>query len=135
MKTLIFILMIVSFFQTTILSVDLVLIILICRAYLRADRSNLYLAFAFGLLISQLNLTLFGSQSIIYLVIIQLTQILGKSRLAGNPAVVVPLAFIFQFLSQSPNILIGTILSLPVFYLIRLWEERFIVPQGIKLRV
>lgn len=130
MKTLIFVLIIASLLQSAILSLDLVLIILICRAYLRSDKSNLYLAFAFGLLLSHLNLSLFGLQSIIYLIIVQLTQVLARLRLAGNPAVVMPISLFFLSINQIlntaplfPYSLIGAVLSLPVFYLIRFWEE------------
>lgn len=130
MKTLIFILITTSFLQATIIPIDLVLIILICRAYLQIDRTNLFLAFAFGLFHSQFNLSLFGLTSIFYLTVVALTQILAKSRLAGNPAVIVPLSFIFLLLNQIVNSsqvfpvsLIGSVLSLPVFFLIRFWEE------------
>lgn len=148
MKTLITILIISSFLQSTILPIDLVLIILICRSYLRPDRANLLLAFSFGLLHGYLNLTLLGFSSILYLLLIQITASLSKSRLAGHPFLIIPLTFILLsiytlasaiFIYQSfqlyPKIFLESALSLPIFYLIRLWEERFIVRKEIKLRV
>ncbi len=148
MKTLIVILIIASFIQTTIIPLDLVLIILISRSYLKSGRENLYLAFFFGLLISHLTLTLIGVKSILYLMLVQITQMLSKSRLAGNAWIVVPLAFILlstnqitnsflqhQTIQIFPKVLIESFLSLPVLYLVRLWEERFITPKDIKLRV
>lgn len=147
MKTLIVILIIAAFVQTTILPIDLVLLILICRAYIKSDKNNLYLAFAFGLLVSHLSLTGLGLRSLTYLFIIQATHILSKGRLAGHPLVIVPIAFVFLSLNQIINSLTGyqilswqkllleAFLALPILYLIRLWEERFIVRNEIKLKV
>ncbi|MBI2018872.1 hypothetical protein HYS96_04175 [Candidatus Daviesbacteria bacterium] len=148
MKTLIIVLIIAAFIQTTLLPLDLLLIILICRAYIKTGKENLYLAFLFGLLISHLTLTLIGVKSVLYLILIQITQVLSKSRLAGNSVSLIPLVFVLLsanqitnvFLLQQtiqifPRILIESIISLPILYLIRLWEERFIVRADIKLKV
>lgn len=147
MKTLIIILIIAAFLQTTILPIDLCLLILTCRAYVRSDISNLYLAFAAGLLTAHLNLTGIGLQSIIYLSSVQATQILSRLRLAGNPLLIVPISFCLLSLNQLvnsiinhqavefPNVIIASLLSLPILSWIRLWEERFIVRKEIKLRV
>lgn len=147
MKTLIIILIIASFIQTTILPIDLVLLILICRAFVKLDKSNLFLGFSFGLLTSHLSLSYLGFQSLIYLVIIQVTQMLSKSRLAGHLLWIVPISFSFLSLDQLINslftyqifslqkILFASFLSLPTLFLVRVWEERFIVRKEIKLRV
>lgn len=148
MKTLIAILIIASFLQSTILPLDLVLIILICRAFIREEEENLYLTFAFGLLVSLLNGNLLGFQSIIYLLIVFLTQLISKSRLSKNSLLIIPLSFVFLtfnnmaaslFTNQSiqlfPKIILETVLCLPVFYLLRVWEERFIPRKEIKLKV
>lgn len=147
MKTLIIILIIASFLQTTILPVDLVLLILICRAYIRSDKTSFYLAFGFGLLVSHLNLSLLGLQSLLYLIFVQATESLSKFRLAGNPLLIIPVSFIFLFLNQLIlsitgqdtleiiRIIIASVLSLPVLFLLRLWEERFIVQKEFKLKI
>lgn len=148
MKTLIVILIVAAFLQTTILPLDLVLIILICRAYVKGGKENLYLGFIFGLLISHLSLTLMGVKSILYLIFITVTQLLSKTRLAGNSLIIIPLSFILlsanqitnsillgQSLQIFPRVLVESVISLPILYLIRLWEERFIVRGDIKLKV
>ncbi|MBI2019416.1 hypothetical protein HYS95_01965 [Candidatus Daviesbacteria bacterium] len=147
MKTLIIILIISAFLQTTIFPIDLVLLILICRAYIRPAKSNLYLAFGFGLLVSHLGLTQMGLTSSIYLVVIELTQMLSRWRLAGNPLMIIPISFVFLSVSTLASsginfvgvdllkLAIAAAISLPVFYLIRLWEERFIVRKEIKLKI
>ncbi|MBI2196849.1 hypothetical protein HYU45_04565 [Candidatus Daviesbacteria bacterium] len=147
MKTLIITLIVAAFLQTTILPIDLCLLILICRAYIKSDKSNLYLAFAFGLLTAHLNLSALGLQSLIYLSIVQVTQMLSKIRLAGNPLLIVPITAVFLSLNQVINsllrhsvwefsgVILVSFLSLPTLYIIRFWEERFIVRKEIKLRI
>lgn len=142
MKTFIGILIFISFLQTSILPLNLILIILICRSYIRVDKSNLYLAFIFGLLIAYLNVSLMGFLSIVYLMIIQTTQILSKNRLAGNSLFIIPLVFcalsLNDFLLRDFNftkIILESVLSLPIFYIVKIWEERFIVRKEIRLKV
>lgn len=148
MKTIIIILIIAAFLQTTILPLDLVLIILVCRAYVRSGKGNLYLAFFIGLILSHLNLTPMGIQSILNLAFVQITQMLSKSRLAGNSLVIILLSFgalltnevinsllLNQTLQIFPKVLVESILALPILYLLKIWEERFIVRKDIKLKI
>lgn len=148
MKTLIFILIIASLLQPGIIPIDLVLIILICRSYIKIDKANLFLAFGFGLFIAHLDLSVLGFHSLIYLILITLTESLSKSRLSGNSFLIVPLSLFLLFINQtitslfihesfrlSLKIFVEAFLSLPILYLIKFWEERFIVHKGIKLRV
>lgn len=147
MKTLIIVLILASFIQTTILPINLVLIVLVCRAYLKPEKQNLYLAFAFGLFTSHLNLVTLGLGSITYLLVVQLTQVLAKSRLAGNSLLIVPITFVLLSLTHIVNSLLThssinllpvvfeSIISLPIFFFLRLWEERFIIRKEIKLKV
>lgn len=147
MRTLIIILIISSFLQSTILPLDLVLIILICRSYIRADKNNLFLAFGFGILDSQLSLITLGFISILYLILVQATQVLSKTRITSNSLLVIPIIFallsfhqiaISNFTHHSPEFLkifLESLLSLPIFYIVRFWEERFIIRKEIKLRV
>lgn len=147
MKTLIIILILASFLQTTILPIDLVLLVLICRAYIKPGRENLYLGFAFGLLISHLNLTSLGLVSIIYVVIIQIIESLSKSRLANHTLLIIPISLLLLSFNQVLNsimnhntldlskVIFVSFLSLPALYLVRIWEERFIVRKEIKLKL
>lgn len=148
MKTLIIILIIASFLQATIIPINLVLIVLICRAYVRPDKTNLLLAFSFGLLTSHLNLNPFGLESMIFLVIVQISGALSKSPLATNYLTIMPISFGLlslnltisslltnQAIHLMPQILLESLLSLPIFYLVRFWEERFVIRKEIKLRI
>lgn len=140
-------LILAAFLQATVIPVNLVLIILICRSYIRPERANLILAFAFGLLASHLTLGNLGLNSLIYLVLVQLAQAFSKTRFSVHSLLVVPMTFILlsgyelvysMASNASPGILPGifteSIIALPVFYLIKLWEERFIVQKDIKLK-
>lgn len=148
MKTLVIVLIIASFLQSTILPLNLVLIILIARALIRPEKANLFLAFAMGFLVSHLNLVPLGWQSLTFLSLVKLAQILSKSRVSANPLVIAPLVFVLlsfnqisnafalnQSIKLLPQVLLESLLSLPIFYLVRLWEERFIVRKEIKLKV
>lgn len=148
MKTLIIVLILISFLQATIMPIELVLLILICRSYIKEDKANLYLAFAFGLLTSHLTLTPLGLNSLIFLILVQITQVLSKTRLAGNSLLIIPLTLILLSVNQlvtsliiqqtfflSPKILLESFLSLPILYVVRLWEERFVVRKEIKLKI
>lgn len=147
MKTVISVFLIASFLETTVLPLNLVLLILICRSFIKTEKSNLYLAFGFGLLTSHLNLTPLGLNSLLYLMAVEVTQLLSKFRLATNSILIIPLAFVLlsatstlaslvlgQTISVFPKVIFESILSLPIFYLVRLWEERFIVKKEMKLR-
>lgn len=148
MKTLILILIVIAFIETTILPLDLGLLILICRSYIKTEKKNLYLALSFGLLVSHLEVLSLGLVSIVYLTAIQLTQMLSKSPLAGPNLLIVPIAFVLLSLNQIttsylahqtlelfPKVIIESFLSLPILYFVKLWEERFIVRREIKLKL
>lgn len=147
MKTTIFILITAAFLQTTLIPLNLVLLILICRAYISPERANLFLAFAFGLLTAFLSLGNLGLYSLIFLILIFLTQAFSKTRFANHSLLIMPLAFILlsieaftnsiltgQSAQLFPLVYIESIIALPIFYLIKLWEERFIVNKDIKLK-
>lgn len=147
MKTIILILILVAFLQSTVIPLDLVPIILICRAYLDPERVNLILAFSFGLLVAHLTLGNLGLQSLVYLILVSLAQIFSKTRFSTHWLLVLPLTFIllsgnvliFSLVNKHsvqifPKILIESMLALPIFYLVKVWEERFIIKKDLKLR-
>jgi rod shape-determining protein MreD len=148
MKTLIVVLIIVCLLQAAVIPLELVLIVLICRSYIRAEKQNLYLSFGFGLLLSHLNSTVLGFQSIIYLILIAFAGSLAKSRLTANPLLIIPLSFILVSLNEIfislfthqsfqlfPKVFIEASISLPILFIVRLWEERFVARRDIKLKM
>lgn len=148
MKTLIAILILLSFLQTSIIPVNLVLIILVLRAYIRVDKSNLMLAFFFGLLVALLSHTNLGLTALIYLILVNITHLLSKSPLSKNifsvaPIILVSSVILELFSSVSvnqtpifwPKTLIDGVLSLPLYLGLKIWEERFVVRTNIKLKM
>lgn len=147
MRTIIAVLILAAFLQTTILPVNLVLLVLVLRSFLVSETSNLYLAFGFGLLISHLSSTPLGIQSIVYISMVIFTRALGRLPISNNILVVIPLtgfAALFDAginalmmnasLQPVPAVLPPVILAIPLYIIIRFWEERFVV-SDIKLKV
>lgn len=138
MRTISFILILASFLQTTIIPIHLVLMILICRSVIDPSRENLLLAFGFGLLNAHLTLGNLGFQSLLYLILIQVAQIFSRWRFSTHWLLIYPLTVIllliytFQF---SPQIFIESVFSFPIFFMVKLWEERFITKKDIKLKL
>lgn len=144
-------LLILSFLQGSVVYFNLVFIAIICRSFVTPERSNFWLAFGFGLLLSILLGYPLGSLSIIYLVIVWLIQFARKAQVVSNWVVVLLSMFFLLGINQIfLNVLNGSsiinslrwsalltevILVLPIYLLVRFWEERFITRKDIRLKV
>jgi hypothetical protein len=148
MRALIFILILLSFFQATFLPINLVFLVLILRAYIRVDKSNFYLAFGFGLLISLLLQNNLGIHSLIYLVGVLVAHLTTKLPFSKHILTVIPLSLVLLLLNYGlialltrqlfipiNSLVIETILSLPIYIVLRVWEERFVIRPDIKLKI
>lgn len=148
MKALILILILLAFLQSTLVPLSLCLIVIILRSYIRPQTSNFILAFGIGLLVSFLDYQTLGINSLIYLTAVFLTDLLSRTPLSRNILAVFPLIFIElglimllnSFLFQQtpeifPRLIIETLVSLPIYIILRFWEERFIVKHDIKLKI
>lgn len=148
MRILILVLIMSALLQTTILPLDLVLMILLLRSLIKSEKINLYLAFGFGLLISHLSVSPLGLYSIFYLIFAEICQLMAKSTLSANVLVVVPVTVLMLVLNNVlisfilgqtieiwPKILYLFLLSIPTYIILRFWEERFIIKPEIRLRV
>lgn len=148
MKTLIFVLIFITFLQSTVLSLNLSLTLILLRSFLHPDKENLYLAFLVGLLISFLGNTPLGLNALLFVCFSEVARMTAKSRLAGHILFAASLVFISQMIyyifnylvfSESfqiwPMIFIETFFALPLYFLVKFWEERFIVQREIKLKV
>lgn len=138
MKTLIFVFILIVFLQTTIVPVNLCLSILILRSFLRPEKENLYLSFLLGLLLSFLNNTPLGPYSLLFLGLSEAAQITAKSRLGEHVLIAIGLVVFSQAifgLFNHSNIFIETFFALPLYFLVKFWEERFIIKPEIKLKI
>lgn len=133
--------------QTAVLPLNLCLILLIVRSLSLVDRSNFYLAFFGGIILGVLSSTNIGFWPLTFLTAVVLCQTIKKIPVLSNlffislTAVSLILFTSFlQFLVYRQNIDIKIVffeilLLVPGFFLIRFWEDRFVVKTGIKLRL
>ncbi len=148
MKAFIFILILASFLQTSILPINLGLLLIITRSYIRMEKANLYLAFGFGLLIAFLEHTPLGLYSLIYLILVEAIHLFYKAPILKNFLTVIPVMLGILLVNDIavslirgisiqlfPQIIIEGILILPIYIVLRLWEERFVVRKDVRLKV
>lgn len=148
MKTLIVVLILLSFLQATLVPFDLVLIFLILRSYISPGKENLYLGFALGLLISYLANLPLGIYSLVYLTLIQATYLYRKTPFSNSIFLSLPLIIIALSISSLvisltihaslqlwPKVLQEILVAIPVYFILKIWEERFVLRPETKLRV
>ena len=147
MKTFLVLLVLASLIQSAFLPINLCLVLIICRSLVVTDSSNYFLALITGIFIGLLTATNIGLLSLLFILVVKLIYLLKKLPLANNTATVIPLSLIViviftliqnLVIQQKINYLlqlIEALLCLPTYILIRMWEERFIPRQGVKLKV
>lgn len=142
MKTIVAILIFLAFFQASVLPLNFGLILILTRAFLRQDRANLILALIFGLLLSHLEHLSLGIESLVFVISVELIYFWSRTPLSRNALTVLPVVGLiilavdlFSARQIWPGILPELILILPIYLIVRFWEERFIAPKEIKLRV
>lgn len=141
------ILLFFSFLQATFLPLNLVFLILVIRSLVVDEKENFFLCFGFGLLLSVLLGFPVGSLSFVYLISALVVSFIKKTQSASRLIAILPLtSALLLFVHFSESFLLGTtfdpkivvfetILALPLYFIITLWEERFIVRKEIKLKV
>lgn len=147
MKGLIIILVFASLIQSTFLPINLVLTILIIRSFIVDEKSNFYLAFIFGLVISLLQSQMMGLISLMNLFSISLVTVLKRSQIVQNlitlmlaGVVLLTIDNIIQSFIAQASIdfklaIYQTIILIPMYLLVRFLEERFVVQKEIKLKM
>lgn len=147
MKGLIIILVFACLIQSTFLPINLVLTILIIRSFIVDAKSNFYLAFIFGLVISLLQGQMMGLISLINLFLVSLVTVLKRSQIVQNlitlmlaGVALLSVDNIIQSLIVQASLdfklaIYQTIILVPMYLLVRFMEERFVVQDEIKLRL
>lgn len=147
MRGLIFILIFASLIQSTFLPINLVLMILIIRSFIVDSKSNFYLAFIFGLVVSLFQGQIIGLVSLINLFSVAIVSVLKRSQIAQNLITLMLAGFALLTIDNIIQSLIAkisldfklaiyqTIILIPMYLLVRFLEERFIVQKEIKLRM
>lgn len=147
MRGLIIILVFACLIQSTFLPINLVLMILIIRSFIVDAKSNFYLAFIFGLVISLLQGQMMGFISLINLFSVSLVTVLKRSQIVQNlitlmlaGVALLTIDNIIQSLIAQASLdfklaIYQTIILIPMYLLVRFLEERFVVQKEIKLRL
>ncbi len=147
MKTLLLIITLFAFLQSAFLPVNIVLILIIARSLIVDDRENLFLAFFGGLILAFLTQINLGYYPIIFVFLVVIAGMLKKlpvsfgllmTFLFGGLLITLTALlnnyFIGQYLEFYPH-LIEAILLLPTYFLMKFWEERFVIKSHTKLRI
>lgn len=147
MLTLIIGLVLLSFLEATWLKFSLVILVLIIRSFISPQRSNYYLAFGFGLLLGVLTNQTLGILSLLFLILVKIIHIIRTSQFASYWLFILPLTLgllllfylfevvVFKSNISFTNILIQMVLVLPIYIIIRFWEDRFVPKKEIRLKV
>lgn len=147
MKTLIVILILAVFFQTSFVPINLLLIIIFARSLIVEEKINYFLAFIFGLLLGILSSQNLGFWPAVLLVAVKIGHLLKKLPFSTNLFTVTPISFLVIYLAhllessifgksiQINLVLIEGIFCLPAYLLIKVFEEKFIFKPEIKLRI
>lgn len=144
---LIAVLILLSFLQSTILGVDLILVVLIARSLTVEDKENYFFAFGLGLLISYLTGQPLGLYSLVYLLLVKVVYLVKLISVGNHYLMILPIVLILSSLTQfiqnmffsaaftfSP-VIAQTLLAIPIYLAVKFWEERFIPKKEIKLRL
>ncbi|MBI2593228.1 hypothetical protein HYW44_01120 [Candidatus Daviesbacteria bacterium] len=147
MKTLFLWIILFAFLQSSVISLNLVLVVLIARSLAIDDGANLLLAFFGGLILSFLTQTNLGYWPLLLLFIVKIGILTRKLPISFNPFLIFLSGGVLVFLSAAVNklflhqdfqffqLVFEAVLVVPAFFLIRIWEERFVEKSQIRLKV
>lgn len=148
MKVLIAVLIFISFLQAAVMPVNLVLLILISRSFVVKDPGNYWLAFGFGLFLSLLLGLPLGVLSVAYILMVKIVHSLKATRFSSHWLLLMPLSLallmadsllqglgLFHYSFNFTAELLKVFLVIPVYIIMKFWEERFIPRQEIRLNL
>lgn len=137
-----------AFAQSSFLNVNLVLILLLCRSLAVTDNENYLIGFGIGVLLGVLSFQNIGFWPLAFLVVIKLIYIIKRlpisfPLLTSAPLLVlfiVLIAFLESFIAglgfDINKVLFESALVLPGYFLVRLFEDRFVaINRDIKLKM
>ncbi len=146
MRIFIFGLILALLLQTTLLPLNLCLMLIFVRSLITVQKSTLYIGLIFGVLLGVLSNVNMGFYPMIILLSVKLIEIFKESPLYNNIIFFLPILFIIYLITSLLSSLIldlsfsfmqvifETFISIPFYFLIKFWEERFIVHPQVKLK-
>lgn len=147
MKLFVLLLSLAALLQSAFLGINICLILIVCRAFMRPNKENYYLAFGLGVAIGLLTGQNLGLWAVVYLLAVKLSHMTAKMPVSANILTVLPAAITAVMLSvlaekfvlgqsiQYTKLAYEIILSLPVFLFVKFFEERVIASPDLKLRL
>jgi hypothetical protein len=147
MKLFIFLIFIAAFLQTSFIPLNLCLLLLICRSYTIHEAANYYLALTAGILLGILTSLNSGFYSLIFIGAVFLIHAVRLLPISGRFITVIPVTWVIliavmaieSFFYHLPFKIwlptLTSVLALPVYLIIREWEDRFVAKPGIKLKM
>jgi hypothetical protein len=147
MKLFIFFIFLAAFAQTSFITLNLCLIILISRSYAINDAKNYYLALFGGILVGVLTSLNIGFYPLIFIVSVFLVHLIRTLPITGKYWIILPISFgllmmamlteyqVYNFKINWWLPSIGSLVTLPIYIFIREWEERFVAKPGIRLKL
>jgi cell shape-determining protein MreD len=147
MRLSIVFLILAAFLQTTSVPVNLCLIFIICKTLAVPEKENYFLAFMAGITLGFLSSVNLGFWPLIFCTTVFILNLLRKLPLVSNTFIIIPVTLIFTFavslLEKSVNgttwdinlIIASGLLSLPVYFAIKVWDQRFLPSPNIKLKI
>ena len=147
MKIFILLLLIAIFLQTSFVPLNLVLILMISRAFIVEDIANYYIAFFAGLFLGIMSIYNIGFWPLVLLIVVKLLNLSKKLPLSKNAFTIGLVALIIvsgvSFLEAKiyhqtfewAKVLIESIITIPLVYLMRIWEHRYVVKPELKLKI
>lgn len=145
MKLFILILILALFLQTTVIPLNIALMLIIARSIWADEKINLYLGFGAGILLGVLSINNVGLLALLFLIYSKLASFLARSILNNAVTSILIIATLsfgslsvveHFFLKQDINytyLVLEIILTLPSYVLVRFLGERFSAKKGIKL--
>lgn len=147
MRLFIFLLLLSAFLQTSFLQINLCLILLISRSFAYEESENYYAALFGGLLLGFLSTANLGFWPIVFLLVVKLAHLIRRLPITANFLTVIPASLLIILVSSYVEslsykttinfvlIVLEAVLALPIYLLIRYWEERFVVKPELKLKI
>lgn len=126
---------------------NIVLVLIAARGLVLDDRASLYIAFFGGLILSFLMQVNLGYYPLLFLLIVKIAALIRNAPVSFNLPVVFFAGMFLIGLSHGLNVIflqqefkisiyiIESVILVPVYYLVRFWEERFTVATHSKLRI
>lgn len=147
MRVYLIALILLALVQSSLLPVNLCLLFIIAKSFAKYGKENYYLGLLAGITLGILTTANLGFWALIFLMVVYTTHLVRKLPITANFLTILPVSFGIIlivtlvesfFLSQKINnwmIIIEPVLTLPLFILIKIWEERFVVRDDIKLKI